>query len=134
MNQAENSYLKSKNLHLLLSVIFITPVALVYGLQPSVVLPELFDFKVDTIDLTNIFRAQMGLYLLMSCFWAISIIKPKFWITATITNILFMGGLATGRLISVVVDGAPSIYFLIGVILEFALTFWGLRNLKKYEY
>lgn len=56
MNQAENSYLKSKNLHLLLSVIIITPVALVYGLQLSVVLPELFDFKVATIDLINIFR------------------------------------------------------------------------------
>ena len=70
----------------------------------------------------------------MSCFWSIAIIKPKFWITATITNILFMGGLATGRLVSVVVDGAPSIYFLMGLILECALTFWGLRNLKKYEY
>lgn len=133
MNQADNIHLKSKNLHLLLSVIIITPVALVYGLQPSVILPELFDFKVTTINLANIFRALMGLYISMSCFWAIAIIKPKFWITATITNILFMGGLATGRLVSLVVDGTPSIYFLIGLILELALTFWGLRNLKKYE-
>jgi hypothetical protein len=94
--------------------------------------PLLFDFKVDTINLANIFRAMMGLYLGMSVIWIMGIIKSKLWVTATITNITFMGGLALGRLVSLALDGVPGIYLLIGFILESALAIWGLKNLKKF--
>lgn len=122
----------SKNLHLTVSTLVIIPIALAYGLYPQKMLPWLFDFKVDTINLANIFRAMMGLYLGMSVIWILAIIKPQLWVTATITNITFMGGLALGRLVSVAVDGLPGIYFLIGLLLESVLAIWGLRNLKKY--
>jgi hypothetical protein len=48
-------------------------------------------------------------------------------------NIVFMGGLAAGRLLSLVVDGVPSLYFLAGLLVELLFAFWGLRNLKKYK-
>jgi len=96
------------------------------------ILPLLFDFKVDAINLANIFRAMMGLYLGISVIWVMGIIKSKFWVTATITNITFMGGLALGRLVSLALDGVPGIYFLIGFMLEAVLAIWGLKNLKKY--
>jgi hypothetical protein len=76
---------------------------------------------------------MMGLYLGISSIWIIGISKPKFWTMATLTNIIFMGGLALGRLLSLVLDGLPSIYFVIGLILELTLAFWGVRNLKKYS-
>ena len=96
------------------------------------ILPLLFGFKVDAINLANIFRAMMGLYLGMSVIWIMGIIKSKLWVTATITNITFMGGLMLGRLVSMVIDGVPGVYFLIGIVLELVLALWGLKNLKKY--
>ncbi len=95
-------------------------------------MPLLFDFKVDAINLANIFRAMMGLYLGMSVIWIMGIIRSKLWVTATITNIAFMGGLTLGRLVSMFLDGVPGIYFLIGFMLELLLAIWGLKNLKKY--
>lgn len=133
-HQKEHSLIRaaSKNLHLIVSIIVIIPIALAYGLYPQKILPLLFDFRVDTINLANIFRAMMGLYLGMSVIWIVGIIKPEFWVTATITNITFMGGLAFGRLVSLILDGVPGIYFLVGFVLESALAVWGLKNLKKY--
>lgn len=122
----------SRNLHLTVSILIIIPIALAYGLYPQMILPLLFDFNVDAINLVNIFRAMMGLYLGMSLIWIMGIIKSKFWITATITNITFMGGLAFGRLVSLAIDGVPGIYFLIGFIVELSLAIWGIKNLKKY--
>jgi hypothetical protein len=122
----------SKNLHLTVSILIVIPIALAYGLYPQRILPLLFDFKVDGINLANIFRTIMGLYLGMSVIWIMGIIKSKLWITATITNIAFMGGLMLGRLISLALDGVPSIYFVIGFVLEAVLAIWGVKNLKKY--
>lgn len=122
----------SKNLHLTVSILVIIPIALAYGLYPQMILPLLFDFKVDTINVANIFRAIMGLYLGMSVIWIMGTIKSKLWVTATITNITFMGGLMLGRLVSMIIDGFPGIYFLIGFVLELTLAIWGLKNLKKY--
>ena len=59
----------SKNLHLLISAIVITIVALTYGLSPASNLPLIFDFKVESTDLKGVFRATMGLYLGMSGLW-----------------------------------------------------------------
>lgn len=119
-------------MHLTISAFFVTIIALTYGLFPNNILPKLFDFNVETIDLKHAFRAMMGLYLSMIVLWGIGIFKTSFWRTATISNIFFMTGLALGRMISLTVDGVPSIYFSAGLVLELTLAFWGIRNLKKY--
>lgn len=122
-----------KKLHLAVSVLVIVPIALAYGLCPKVILPLLFDFKVEAVNLANIFRAMMGLYLGMSAIWVMGVLRSGFWVTATITNIAFMGGLALGRLVSLVLDGVPGICFLVGFVLELMFAIWGIRNLKKYR-
>lgn len=132
MQLLKNNYPGFKNLHLTISVILIIPVALVYGSYPDFILPGLFDFKIESSDLANIFRAIMGLYLGMTIIWIAGIFNPKFWTVATLTNIIFMGGLALGRLISLALDGFPSNSLLFGLIVELALTFFALINLKKY--
>ncbi len=121
-----------KNLHLILSIVLIIPTALAYGLYPVLTVPGLFDFTIETVNLAGIFKATMGLYLGMSTLWITGILKPKFWIIATITNIVFMGSLACGRLISMVTDGMPGIYFSVGFVAEISLALWALRNLRKY--
>ena len=122
-----------KNLHLAISVIIISIISLTYGLFTNSILPKLFDFKVESIDLKHVFRATMGLYLGMVVLWLIGIFKPSHWRIATISNVLFMIGLALGRVISLIMDGIPSLSFSIGLALELILALWGIKNLKKYR-
>ena len=124
---------KRKNLHLTISAIIITVVSLTYGLFPNNILPKFFDFNVESVDLKHVFRATMGLYLAMVILWVTGIFKPVHWRTATITNVFFMVGLSTGRIISLIIDGIPSISFSIGLALELALAIWGIINLKNYR-
>jgi len=131
MQNSGNQYINFKNSHLIISLILVVPIAFVYGLFPAYVLPEIFDFNVDTIDLTNIFRAIMILYLGNSVIWFLGIINFKFWQTSTIMNIVFMASLTLGRTISLIVDGIPSTVFVIGLIVEFALAVFGIIQLKK---
>lgn len=123
---------KSKNLHLLISSTVVILAALVYGFNPSTILPRVFDFEVDSLELKNIFRALMGLYLAFSFYWVLGSLRPKLWKAATLSNILFMGGLGFGRLISLMFDGF-SIQYGIGMMLEFMMMFWGLYNINFFK-
>jgi hypothetical protein len=123
-----------KNLHLLLSAIFIIPIGFVYGLYPQKILPQLFDFTIIGTDLPNIFRATMGLYLAMGIFWITGIIKSNLWRAATIANIVFMLGLAFGRIVSMKLDGWPSVYFSAGLVVEVLFAVWGIINLRSNRY
>jgi hypothetical protein len=94
------------------------------------VLPFLFDFKVESVDLNHVFRAMMGLYLGFATYWVIGIFKLEHWRHATLSNIVFMGGLGLGRMASIIVDGLPSVAFLIGTVVEILFMLWGVLNLK----
>lgn len=121
-----------KNIQLLTAAVIIVVIASAYGIYPGKILPQFFDFKVDTTDLKEVFRATMGLYAGMAFLWSLGIFRSRYWKTATISSIVFMGGLAAGRLISFILDGMPSVLFLIGFVIEMALALWGYVNLKKY--
>ena len=123
-----------KNAHLIISIIILSPIALNYGIIPDKILPVLFDFKVETIDLKNVFRAIMGLYLGIIYLWFLGVYNSKYWIMATVLNVAFMGGLAFGRLISIVLDGHPSIVFKIGFVVELILAIWGVLNLRNRQF
>jgi len=125
-----NQILKYRNLHLGISSITVCIVGLSYGLCPSMVLPFLFDFKVESVDLSHVFRAMMGLYLGFATYWGIGIFKLEHWRHATLSNIVFMGGLALGRIVSILIDGIPSVVFLIGTIMEILFMLWGVNNLR----
>lgn len=123
----------SKNVHLLLSTVIVIPVALVYGVYPKTILQQFLNFKVESTDLSNVFRAIMGLYLAFACLWILGIVKSEYWKTATISNMLFMGGLASGRILSLFFDGSPSTIFLVGTTGELVLSIYGLFALKHYR-
>jgi hypothetical protein len=110
-----------KNLHLIISSVLIAGVAIAYGYAPSTLLTQILLIKVDTTDLQHIFRAIMGLYLAMTALWIIGIFRPRYWQTATISNIFFMSGLAFGRLISFILDGQPSVLLTAGFLIEIFL-------------
>lgn len=89
-----NKFVKPLNLHLTISILIVMTVALIYGFKPNL----WFDVRLITIDEFNIYKAIMGLYIAFSSLWFIGIIKEKFWQTATISNCLFMFGLALEEL------------------------------------
>lgn len=121
-----------KNLHLIISTIILIPVALGYGIEPKTVLPMLLNITVETVDMLNISRAIMVLYLAMSALWLMGIYNEKYWFTATITNVFLMGGLACGRILSLVLDGVPSPIFLFGTLGEMVLAIFAFYQLKKW--
>jgi hypothetical protein len=121
-----------QNLHLLLSSVIVVAAALIYGLSPSTILPQLFDFQVATTDLSNVFRAIMGLYLAFASFWMVGILRPNLWKAATLSQILFMGGLAFGRMLSLLFDGVPSTLFALGTIGELILALFGYYQIRIY--
>ena len=123
--------MKIKNIHLIVTSFTVIGVGLTYGICPNKILPYFFDFKVESIDLNHVFRAIMGLYLGLAIYWIIGVFKDEYWKNATITSAIFMGGLAFGRIISIVFDGIPSIPFLIGTVLEVIFMIWAIWSLKK---
>jgi len=119
-----------KSSHLIISLSIVVPTAIIYG-SPSV-LPEHLDIQVNTIDLSNMLKAVMCLYLGISFIWALGILKTKYWKSATQLNVLFMLTLATGRGLSMIMDGFPTGGYIFGIIAELLLGLFSLYQLKKY--
>jgi len=69
-----------KNFHLAIFAIILITIALAYGtstdnffgLGPD--LSDIFDFKIETIDLKNILRTIIGLYFAMIALWITGIL------------------------------------------------------------
>jgi Domain of unknown function (DUF4345) len=102
-------------------------VALIYGFQPNL----LFDIQPNSVDEHNVYKAIMGIYLAFASFWCLALVQKHYWKAATISNILFMLGLALGRLISFAVDGIPSSLLLFGCFGELIIAFYGCYLLKR---
>lgn len=116
-----------KNLHLIISVAIVAPVGLIYGVKPNF----LFEVSLQSPDEFSIFKAIMGLYLGFSFFWILGIFQKHFWKAATISNMIFMLGLAFGRLLSFFLDGVPSTIFLIGTVGELVLGVYAYYQLAE---
>tara|TARA_R110002167_G_scaffold17673_1_gene67230 strand:- start:214 stop:600 length:387 start_codon:yes stop_codon:yes gene_type:complete len=121
-----------KNLNLILSGIVVIIAGVVYGGHPTFIMPNLLGFEVVDLELKNMLRAVMGIYFGVGLFWIIAAFKPKIWYGATLCNVLFMGGISFGRIVSTVVDGISPL-FTTALILELLFFGWGLYNLKKYK-
>jgi hypothetical protein len=109
------------HLHLFMAVLVIIPVALLYGLHPESFWKTILGIDLSAIDLQNIFKAIMGLYLAFAVVWMMGMVQKSWWFAASISLAFFMGGLATGRGISMLTDGVPSNFYLIGFFLELLL-------------
>lgn len=94
--------------YLVFIAIALVPVALSYGIDPANVLPRFLNISVTGADQTQIFRALMCLYLACSLFWGIAAFRPAWQRVAVIWGIFFMFSLASGRVISLFVDGPAS--------------------------
>ena len=119
-----------KNLHLFLSGIIVIIAGVVYGGYPTYLMPLILDFQVEALELKNMLRAIMGIYMGIGMFWLMGAYNAKLWYAATLSNVLFMGGISFGRIVSTIFDGV-SVQFTTALILELLFFFWGLYNLRK---
>ena len=126
------SYLNRKNLHLILCVVIVIPAGLMYGIGTDLILPELISIQTEPVDLRNILKALMLLYIGVSGIWVLGIIRPDFWKFATILVIVFMGCLVIGRTLSLITDGGPSLFLELGLFGELALCLFGYWQYKRY--
>ncbi len=54
--------------------------------------------------------------------------------TALISEIVFMSGLAAGRLLSLILDGWPSLILIAYAVAELLLAGWGIYCLRSIKY
>ncbi|MEP4037395.1 DUF4345 domain-containing protein [Pseudophaeobacter sp.] len=107
------------------------PIALGYGLNPPAILTYLYGFEVSGINQPHIFRAVMGLYLGQIIFWYLGFAKKEFRRPALYMMATFMLGLASGRLLSLVLDGLPNGLLLLYFCLETLLGTFALVSLRQ---
>jgi hypothetical protein len=92
-----------------------------YGAKPSDSLDFLFGIAVDTINLTHIMRAIMGLYLAMVVVWIWGAFDEQLTTPALVSCAVFMLGLAAGRILSFIADGMPHWLLVVYAVLEVLL-------------
>jgi hypothetical protein len=121
-----------KNLHLIISIAVLIPAAFMYGIFPDKVLPLLLDIRVDAVDLKSIFRVIMCLYIGVAGLLITGLLREEYWNSATLLNTIFMGAMAMGRLLSMLVDGEPSMIFVLGMFGELILSVFSYLQYRIY--
>lgn len=111
----------------------LVPVALSYGLMPQVSLDYLFGISAADVNSSHIFRAVMGLYLGFVVFWVAGAFNEGVREAALYSLVVFMFGVAAGRLLSIIVDGVPHWLMVVYLLLELGIGCVGMLLLKKGE-
>ncbi|MFA0439792.1 hypothetical protein BCU70_10940 [Vibrio sp. 10N.286.49.C2] len=123
--------MKPESIFLLIASSGLAPIALCYGLSPALSLPFLFDIEINTVNTTHIFRAIMGLYLATGIFWVVGAFVDKMRLPALYNLVVFMVGLAFGRIVSISIDGPPNALLIFYLILEFGFGLVGLIMIRR---
>ena len=94
---------------LILASVTVTVIALMYGLSPTWFAENLLsDTASISRDQAHILRAIMMLYISLGLFWLICSRSNRLQDSGILVLCIFCGGLAVGRIISILVDGVPS--------------------------
>ncbi|MEZ8191387.1 DUF4345 domain-containing protein [Vibrio sp. 1F279] len=123
--------MKPQSIFLFVAVLGLTPIALSYGYAPVVSLDYLFGIDASPINVTHIFRAVMGLYLALALFWIVGALLKKYRLAALYSLVVFMLGLAAGRVISLLIDGMPYWLLVVYLLLELGFGLVGIKMVHK---
>lgn len=117
---------------LVLAFITICIIALLYGISPQWFFETfLVSSQLPGIDQSHILRAVMMLYIALGLFWLYSAFSDKYRDAGIVVLAVFCGGLASGRILSVIIDGAPSPILITYIFMELSLVpicIWLLRR------
>jgi hypothetical protein len=73
----------------------------------------------------------MGLYLALIIFWLIGAFRVQVRQAALYSLIVFMFGLAAGRILSLIIDGMPHWLLAVYLVLELVFAVLGILLIKK---
>lgn len=122
--------MKIQSSFLLFATAGLIPIALSYGFSPVDSLSFLFGIDASPVNVSHIFRAVMGLYLALAMFWVIGAFNAKYRLAALYSLVIFMLGLATGRMLSLLVDGMPHWLLVVYLLLELGFGILGLNMIR----
>jgi len=114
-----------KKAYLITAFVAVTIIALLYGISPTWYAATFLGITDLNPNVAHILRAVTGLYLALAAFWLYSAFNDKYRNTAVLTTILFAGGLAAGRCVSLIVDGQPAPVLLIYGAMEIGVVLVG---------
>ncbi len=114
IDQAQRFFLLAMGLGLV-------PVALSYGVMPEASLPLLYGISDPDLPTLHVFRAVMGLYLGMICFWLAGALRPELRTPALWTVLVFVAGIGSGRALSLGLDGWPGPLLVVYLVAEIGL-------------
>lgn len=113
----------------------ITVIGLLYGVAPEWFFETfLMESPALSIDQSHILRAVMMLYLGLGGFWLYCAFSERYRDAGVIVLAVFCGGLVSGRILSILVDGKPSPILLLYVCMELGLVpvcIWSLKRGKS---
>lgn len=119
-----------KKYFLIFSFSVVAVIALLYGISPQWFAQTFLDVPDVSLDVAHILRAVTGLYLALGLFWLFAAFNDKYRNFAVLSVMLFAGGLVSGRLVSLFLDGQPSGILMLYVVMEFAfvpIAYWVFR-------
>jgi hypothetical protein len=119
--------------YLLMITVGLFPIALSYGVDPASTLPKLFGFAVEAPNQTQLFRVYMCLYVGMCVFCALAAFRREWQHVAMIWAVIFMVSLATGRVLSILLDGMPASLLNWYLVVEAAMAGFGLWILARQD-
>jgi hypothetical protein len=114
-----------KKAFLIFSFVAVTIFGLMYGISPKWYAATFLNIADLNLNVAHILRAIAGLYLALAAFWLYAAFNDKYKDTAILTAILFAGGLAAGRCVSLIADGQPAPVLLLYGAAEFAVVLTG---------
>jgi uncharacterized protein DUF4345 len=119
-----------KKAFLIGAFVAVSIIALLYGISPRWFAATFLGITDLNPNVAHILRAVAGLYLALAAFWLYAAFNDKYRDAALVTTILFAGGLAAGRCVSLILDGQPAPVLLIYLAMEFAVVlvaYWVFR-------
>lgn len=120
-----------QSIFLIVAALGLTPIAFSYGYAPTVSLDYLFAIDATPVNVSHIFRAVMGLYLALVLFWLSGAMIQKYRLPALYSLVIFMLGLAAGRVLSLVVDGMPHWLLIVYLVLEVGFGVVGIKMIRN---
>jgi len=115
-----------KKAYLTFAFVAVTIFGLLYGISPTWYATAFLGITDLNPSVAHILRAVTGLYLALAAFWLYAaFFNDKYRDTAILTTILFAGGLAAGRCVSLIVDGQPAPVLVFYGAAEFAVVLIG---------
>lgn len=126
--------MKLKKSLLVLASGTISVIGIIYGVSPRWFSETfLVESQAPGVDQSHILRAVMMLYLGLGAFWLYCAFSQKYRDAGIIVLAVFCGGLVTGRILSVVLDGIPSPILCVYIAMELGLVPVCIWLLKREE-